>query len=347
MQSSILVLFFVLSALSFISATDILARVIQEQTMGRAYLDMMLHMTHGTYGSTAGSLIGATTQTFIAAHRDKANEQKHREVGNRLRLQAMFTAWKENKVATTMTIIGSEDVQKDYYMDRLVQLQMQALGNQVPPQLYSLVYMKFYLTYLKTMKFSQKYQVLAHFNTLYEDEIDVMTVVVAKNPNHEMILQEESPSLTKNKLWLFSTFSQFVQTDVTVFYLQYYLDYMTMALSGQNTGFPNMWQRMINLYTTMLTYMAAQNGLKGSILEKASAVSASKGELQRSDDEAVVSLTFFNQFSHCYRTASTIEYFMAFYSIYAMYAPYLAAQQQAVAAAQPAPAAQQPAATGP
>jgi len=281
-------------------------------------------------------LIASTAAAYMGARKDSTNSQALLENAEKMRLMGFYQAWNENKLNTYLTILGSEDVQRDYYMDRIVMLQMQSLGSQIPPQLYSLVYMKFYLTYLKTMKFSLKYQVLAYFNTLIEDEIDVFSMVVAKEDTAEATLFVESENLVRNRLWFFSGAVNFAQTDLTVFYLQYYLDYMTIMLSGQNTGLPDMWVRMIQLFKTMYNYQGANSGLRAALLEKASVVH--EGE-DISERELEAALSGYYTFGNCYRLSTSMDYVLGMYDMYSLYASYYAAAQAAQAAAQPVAAA--------
>jgi len=337
MQSILAIFFLGLIALASATATDVvLARVVQEQAMGKAYTDIMMKMTHGTHGMQAANLLG---YGMILAMQGEEKNIDNGDLLEKTLLKGVLAAWNENKVARYMTVLGSEDVQKDYYYDRLVQLQMQSLGAQIPPQLYSLVYMKFYLTYLKTMKFALHYQLLAHFDTLYEDEIDVLTAVVSKGEYYDLVSKAEESPRVKNKLWTFSTFSTLAQTDLTTFYLQFYLDYMTMALSGQQQGFSDMWSRMFSLYQKMYAYSGSQSGLRAFVIEK-QLITQNPDSKHAAAQRKLARMSFLN-FTHCYRIGSQIDYVLAIYQMYAMYVPYMMQQ------APPAPATTTPTTTIP
>jgi len=176
------------------------------------------------------------------------------------------------------------------------------------------------------MKFALTFQFIARINSLYEDWSDGGVHAVARNIDINIVEYED---MVVDKLWTFSTLQELKQTELIVFYLQWYMNYITASLSGQPMAAQtNMWSQMLSLYSLMYIYSGSQMAHQSTIYEY-NAHLLNKKEVKREDEREkaesyrVLANQLFASFGQCYSMSSQLGYVNAIFSIYSLYASFM------------------------
>jgi hypothetical protein len=274
------------------------------------------------------------------------------------RLIASYNLLKAIVVKTYQIIFGAAQIQQEYYADRMMQIGIQASGQQVPPQILQLVYLKLYTSTLKTLKFSYAIQTVHHFRTWLEDEIDVGTAVVGRVSNFEIVAQDQEDDLIQDRLFAFQAYHMQTMLDLQLTYLEMYLQQAfqamiapaanaTQAASGASSFLeeeataqaqpseffpamamaqnPAMMTSMFRFWRVITEYSAARSGLSSAYSEQQSY--AKLHDDDASNDEEAYKLKDFSRqmfvggFAQNLLMSSQLGYIMAIYEMYALYAP--------------------------
>lgn len=157
---------------------------------------------------------------------------------DKLNLIADYYFFYAIKIWYAQTIYRIGDIQREFWMDRAMQLGVATVGQGLPPQVYQLLYLKVFRTYLETLKYSFALQMISHWVTWLEDGIDVYGAKVDQsNPYWESVVQDQSDDLIRDKMWAFSAYRQYAQLDFSVFYLDLYLEASLAPLLGGQGSF--------------------------------------------------------------------------------------------------------------
>jgi len=304
-----------------------LAQVQQEEATSRAYLSTMLKLQHAAHSSAAAT-------SYLAM----ANEQSEKTPAEN-RLVASYNLLRATIIKSYQIIFGAAQVQQEFYVDRLMQLGVQSAGQQVPPQILQLVYLRSYTSMLKTMKFSYALQVVSHFRTWLEDEIDAGTN--GSSSDEELI---------NDKLYAFNAYHMSTQIDLQLAYLEMYLNQAFQALTApvaaaaaapanatafleeEETAQPSQFfspavfaaqnpafALIYKFYRVMFEYSAAQYGLAAANAEH---------QTMTGDEQSYKSQEsagqYFQAFAQNLLMSSQIEYNLATLELYNFYAPSLA-----------------------
>jgi len=359
------------------SAEMAMLQVQQEEAIARAYLGAVLKLQHAMYTSTAASNFIQENPIKAATSFLEVDENDFEEHGDDLdqdfdedtttayspnpkqRLTATYNLFRAIIVKTYQIIFGAAQVQQEFYVDRMMQIGVQASGQQVPPQVLQLVYMKLYTSMLKTWKFSYALQTVSHFRTWLEDEIDVGTAVVSRSANFEVVVQDQEDDLIRDRLFAFQSYNMQTMLDLQLTYFEMYLQQAFQALIGpaanatqaagassfleeEATAQPSgsgagaqFWPMMMSQNPMMMTYMfkfwrvmlefsAARSGLSAAYAEQQSYDKLHDSDPSNDVDALKLkeySRSSFGGFAQNLLMSSQLEYITAIYEMYAMYAP--------------------------
>jgi hypothetical protein len=268
------------------------------------------------------------------------------------RLIASYNLLKAIVVKTYQIIFGAAQIQQEYYADRMMQLAIQSSGQQVPPQILQLVYLKLYTSTLKTLKFSYAIQTVNHFRTWLEDEIDVGTAVVSRVANFDLVAQEQEDDLIQDRLFAFQSYHMQTMLDLQLTYLDMYLQQAFQALvapaaanatgaasfleeeaTAQPSEFfpamamyqnPAMMTVMFKFWRVMTEYSAARSGLASAYSEQQAYAKLHDSDPSNDGDAYKLkeyATTMFGGFAQNLVMCSQLEYITAIYEMYALYAP--------------------------
>lgn len=229
-----------------------------------------------------------------------------------------------------VSIFTAGDIQGAYWTDRALQLQLQGLAGQFPPQMTQFLYMRAFRTQIQTLKFAYQLQTISHLTTWLEDEMDAGRKLAEGYSFDEVVNPDEEEELIREKLFAFQAYNTFAEMDLYTFYIDMYLNSLLASLQNQGSGAaaagaaagsasfleteaeegnsaqfvspmlgsfggsnPQMliW---ISFYRVMLQYQAAQAGLTSSMAESL-AFKKENDDDPSNDDEAVTQRAFARQ----------------------------------------------------
>jgi hypothetical protein len=231
--------------------------------VARKYLETVLKLQHAQYNQMAGSSFvqllmleyqekgrrsGKGDDDFEMQSLEEANvlfgDSKVDEWGNdddnnrkqvRLDLLGSYYLYYGIKIKFLQTLFQATDIQREFWMDRVITLQVQSLGGQLPPQLLQLLYMKMYRTQLSTLKLSLTLQMISHFTMWLEDAIDVNGALAdPHNQYAEIVAIDQADDLITDKLYAFSTYNSYALINFQIFYIDLFLE--SAAVQAASAG---------------------------------------------------------------------------------------------------------------
>jgi hypothetical protein len=361
---------------------SIAAQVQTQQMVSGAYLQTILQFQRAQAQSAAASLF--LQEASMKAGKNAGNgyafleeddesdfeeeEEDHNPVETaKVRLQAAYQLFYSNQIRLYEILVSSPQIQQDYYVNRVVQMQVAAAGPQVPPALTQALYLNSFNTQLKTLRLAYSLQYVSHLRTWLEDEIDVSSTVAANGPNYRMVASEQDDDLLHDKQYAFQSYYLFALVDFQSFMLETYVQQILASLTTQtqtplaaasllevdSSTETQWWSPLLflmgggahlNTYTFYMTFYhrmvqlnAAQAGNTHVQLETQRLHPETlQGQTQQVESSKVGDYSdySFNLWAQNLLQASQINYMLAIFNMYSLFAPVQAAAAQAQAQAQ-------------
>jgi len=263
-------------------------------------------------------------------------------------------------------LVTAPQVQQDYYTNRLIQLTFAQQGSQLPPQLTQALYLMSFNTQLKTLKLAYALQLVSHFRSWLEDEMDVLAAIATGSIDVDDIDPMQDEELLVDKQFAFGSYYSFAIVDFQTFMMDMYIQQLFSSMQQQSTAstasfleeglfaaegssvedkstfIPMLMANAMgingmSMYSFMLTYYqktyqlsAAQAGQSHVMIEN---------QIQQGDDDSDIdeeklyaaSDATFNMWAYNVVQAAQMNYMLAFFNMYSVYAPFQSQQAAAQA----------------
>merc|ERR1711988_1439051 len=267
----------------------------------------------------------------------------------------MFTAI---KIRLYQTIFNAADLQKEFFLNRGMQLRLLSLGDALPAEYANFMYLMMFKTFLSTQKVSKSLEVVSTWTTWLEDELDAGRAMAGAAYVNRMSITSSKNELIDDKFFAFTAYSQFAYLDMSEFMMEGYLEYvqgsaaapagappaagaaaasfLEVETSTEAKFVPTMLQfagqsyyaqKLYRMYFLYYQYAAAQNGLQSVYASKAKGLKGVEGPKGLSLSKAL----YYNGFLPNLVYASDIMTVTAMWQMYYILAPMMGQQQQAAA----------------
>merc|ERR1711988_389665 len=264
----------------------------------------------------------------------------------------MFTAI---KIRLYQTIFNAADLQKEFFLNRGMQLRLLSLGDALPAEYANFMYLMMFKTFLSTQKVSKSLEVVSTWTTWLEDELDAGRAMAGAAYVNRMSITASKDELVDDKFFAFTAYSQFAYLDMSEFMMEGYLEYvqgsaaapagappaagaaaasfLEVETSTEAKFVPTMLQfagqsyyaqKLYRMYFLYYQYAAAQNGLQSVYASKAKGLEGAKGP-------KLSKALYYNGFLPNLVYASDIMTVTAMWQMYYILAPMMGQQQQAAA----------------
>jgi len=262
----------------------------------------------------------------------------------------LFTAIKVNLY---QSVYAASDLQKEFFLNRGLQLKVASFGDAIPKEYVNLLYIQVFKTYLSTQKLSKKFEMVSTWTTWLEDELDL----VRANAGDVGSGGSSNAEIATDRLYAFKAFSNVAYLDLSEFMIASYLEYQQGVLAGAaveaatggagsfleveaNTNskskfVPTMLQaagqtyyatKLYKMYSLYYAYAAAEAGLQSASI-KFSQVSG-KGVTSKLPNAAKYSDSLFSLgFASNIMYACDVDMVTAMWSIYNIVAPMFSQQE--------------------
>jgi len=198
----------------------LIMRVQQEEMMARKYMETMLKLQRSQYNMQAGQQF---VQNLMMTYQKDGSDSDFSDSDDSATKQTTndlvgsYSLLYATKIKFLQIIQHAEETQREFWMDRAIQLQVQSLGNQLPPQLLQLLYMKIYRTQLSTMKLSLSLQTVSHFVMWLEDAIEADSALLNGG-------EANVDELISDKLYAFTAYNNLAMIELQIFYIDMFLE---------------------------------------------------------------------------------------------------------------------------
>jgi hypothetical protein len=132
----------------------------------------------------------------------------------------LFTAI---KVRTFQSVYAAADLQKEFFLNRGLQLKVGSLGDAIPKEYANLLYIQLFKTYLSTQKLSKSFQMVSTWSTWLEDELDKIRGDLGDHGSGGSNGEE----IYTDRLFAFQAYSQLAYLELSEFMVDTYLEYQT------------------------------------------------------------------------------------------------------------------------
>jgi len=337
--------------------------------MSKAYLDIALKFKLASHNSYASMMYlhmlmldyqDSDATSFLEMGEEGTDDQQ-----SKLALIASYQLLSGINVKTYQTVFHAGELQREFFMNRALQLRVQLSGGQLPPQILQLLYLQNYSTLLKTMKLSYCFQLISHFRTWLEDAIDVHGAIVEKVDNYALVAEEQEDDLIQDKMFAFHSYYMYAMLDFQVYWIDSYLEQMFMAMAGgapqaapegasfleeqSSTEFapymymsnPHMYMKIVKFYKTMYQLYGAQAALS-SVMADHQAYTMENDDDKSNDEQAEQMRTFAKHmfaggFARNLLMTSQLDQWTATFELYSLYAPFMMGAGAGAPPAPPAP----------
>jgi len=207
-----------------------------EQMMSKTYSDLFIKL-QGAYHMES-SMKHFLTLAMADMVKQNGEAIPGVEVANtpKLDLLAHYELMYANKVFLYQTVFAAAELQNDFFQSRAMQIRILALGDQVPPEITSLVHKALALDFLKMQKISAAFKTVSAFNTWLEDELDVTLDVLEGGAAAKHKPGLMAADLNEARLIAFNAYKDYAGLDLTIFGAELYLQYDTQRLVGGIQG---------------------------------------------------------------------------------------------------------------
>jgi len=257
------------------------------------------------------------------------------------------------KVNLYQSVYAASDLQKEFFLNRGLQLKVASFGDAIPKEYVNLLYIQVFKTYLSTQKLSKRFEMVSTWTTWLEDELDLVRAKAGDVGSGG----SSDAEIVTDRLFAFQAFSNVAYLDLSEFMIASYLEYQQGVLAGAavegamggagsfleveaNTNskskfVPTMLQaagqtyyatKLYKMYSLYYAYAAAQGGLQSASI-KFSLVSgkgaASKLPNAAKYSDSLMALGFASNVMY----ACDVDMVTAMWSIYNIVAPMFSQQE--------------------
>lgn len=141
----------------------------------------------------------------------------------------LFTAV---KVRTFQTVYAAADLQKEFFLNRGLQLKVGSLGDAIPKEYANLLYIQLFKTYLSTQKLSKSFQMVSTWSTWLEDELDKIRADLGDHGSGG----SDGEEIYTDRLFAFQAYSQLAYLELSEFMVETYLEYQTGMVGASVEG---------------------------------------------------------------------------------------------------------------
>lgn len=155
--------------------------------------------------------------------------------GHKMRLLASLNLFHSIKVFNLKTMFMASNLQQEFFATRAAMLKFTMYKDLIPPELISIFYVQMGSLFLKTQSLSLALQTVSTWTTWLEDELDFGIAILSNLDvlDEEKIGDYES-EITDGRMWAFTTFSNFANIELTIFTLDYYVQYQSAQIMQQS-----------------------------------------------------------------------------------------------------------------
>jgi len=134
----------------------------------------------------------------------------------------LFTAI---KVRMYQTVFTAADLQKEFFLNRGLQLRLLSLGGALPSEYANLMYLQMFKTFLSTQKVSKSFEVVSTWTTWLEDELDAARAKSGVANVNRMDITSSKDELAEDRIFAFTAYANLAYIEMSEFMMESYLEY--------------------------------------------------------------------------------------------------------------------------